>query len=121
MKMIQEENTTADNSIKTKRRLMKHRHRVESSAQGPSLSDRQRGKAANDHSNAPSPRSYEATAVSHTSEMQRVSNGRGDGKGSRRWDPVLNKESVHVLWFEEVTQAPKEDQQIVGLFAASLR
>lgn len=59
---------------------MKHRHRVESSAQSPSLSDRQRGKAANDHSNTPSPQLYEAPAVSHTSKMQKVPNG---GMGRR--------------------------------------
>ena len=47
MKMIQEEATTADDSIKTKRKLMKHGHRVVSSTQSPSLSDRQR---ANDQS-----------------------------------------------------------------------
>lgn len=44
MKMIQEEATTADNSIKTKRKLMKHRHKVESSAQSPSLSGSQRAR-----------------------------------------------------------------------------
>lgn len=61
--MIQEEATAADNSIKTKRKLMKHRHKVGSSAQSPSLSDWQRGKAANDYSNTPSPQLYEDTTV----------------------------------------------------------
>ncbi len=98
---------------------MKHGHRLESSTQSPSLSDRQREKAANDHSNTPSLQLYEATAVSHTSEMHRVSDG-GDGKGSRRQGLVFNEESVR-LRFGEVTQALREDQQIVGLCAASLR
>lgn len=62
--------------------------------QGPSLSDRQRGTAANDHSNTPSPQLYEATAVSHTGEMQKVPNGGWEGE--QMWGLGFNKESMHV-------------------------
>lgn len=99
MEMIQEEATTADNCIKTKRKLMRYGLRVESSAQSPSLSEGKRGKAANDHSGNPW----------------------GTGGGKHMTGPCVQHGKDARLWFKEVTQALREDEQIVGLFAAPLR
>lgn len=62
-----------------------------------------RAKAANDHSDTPSTQTCEATAVSHTSKMQAVSDGGREGMGA---DACVKQGKHARLWFKEVTQAP---------------
>ena len=108
VEVIQEEATTADSGIETKRKLMRgYGRRVEGSAPTSSLSDDQEkeeeaGKAANDHSSTPSTQPLQSVTPASNRGMGMGGGGGGgggDGKLTHAEGPLLNKERMHVFLF----------------------